>query len=742
MLNRRHRSTFSAAFDRCRAGERLQAALAGLQELDLLKQRQRQLVRAALETETPRAKESYTEEERLETTLNFLKEQLSHLRKQDVGLKIHLLQLDRQISELKLDVNKASTEQLESDSRPSSGFYELSDAGSCSLSNSCTSMYSESTSSSQGSLLYCSQSADTKGSRLEDRPRSADEVIVQSAAFKQQGPGRRPGRGIKTTAEPVLTFNIGKLGVPRPRPVSTGDLERFVPSPQRDPPSVSNLNVCPSVYPGSDLQFQVADQKYQRDLVSKSSSEVYNYPSPLHALALQSPLFCLTEQVLRPTSTTPPNPASRPVPFETRPGHVNKQTQRCSGGINKATMDRDPETSPKAAAQEKDISLSTMTVRGRLEKLGGLQWGRSWRNEGFPVESAEGLRQQEATSCSMIPPSTNQRGHESKAASSDYPFRLRAKALPVVSVSGTCSGLSDSKGLTCELPQRTNQRSGGTAGKGGEAVPKSEFVHAKFVPAESRHRVQVLSASGKTKVAKIKKRNSETARAGKRLTTRAAGAFRSPAEGDRACRSAAMVTASAGLEAPGRSCSESSLHPMCDRLEFQGRALCGLPTPTAGEEGTMAKQWRWQSSIEIFPRAPASQLCFGPQRQRAGRRWAARMMSFSRARMARHPGARSESDQSEYSAECASLFHSTIAESSGDECSDHTANCFGDSESSGSEGCPSVDQVDGRPLVWPEGAGSRGLRSEARICRIKASKALKKKIRRFQPEALKVMTMV
>lgn len=45
----------------------------------------------------------------------------SRLRKQDVGLKTHLQQLDQQINELKLDVNKVSTDQLETDSRPSSG---------------------------------------------------------------------------------------------------------------------------------------------------------------------------------------------------------------------------------------------------------------------------------------------------------------------------------------------------------------------------------------------------------------------------------------------------------------------------------------------------------------------------------------------------------------------------------------------------------------------------------------------
>lgn len=47
----------------------------------------------------------------------------TRLRRQDVGLKTHLQQLDQQISELKLDVCKASTEHLESDSRPSSGLH-------------------------------------------------------------------------------------------------------------------------------------------------------------------------------------------------------------------------------------------------------------------------------------------------------------------------------------------------------------------------------------------------------------------------------------------------------------------------------------------------------------------------------------------------------------------------------------------------------------------------------------------
>lgn len=43
------------------------------------------------------------------------------MRRQDVGLKTHLEQLDRQISELQLDVRRPCSELADSDSRPSSG---------------------------------------------------------------------------------------------------------------------------------------------------------------------------------------------------------------------------------------------------------------------------------------------------------------------------------------------------------------------------------------------------------------------------------------------------------------------------------------------------------------------------------------------------------------------------------------------------------------------------------------------
>lgn len=104
-------------------------------------------------------------------------------------------------------------------------------------------------------------------------------------------------------------------------------------------------------------------------------------------------------------------------------------------------------------------------------------------------------------------------------------------------------------------------------------------------------------------------------------------------------------------------------------------------------------------------------------------------------------------------------------ESSEGELSDFTTNRFGDSESSqesqtGSDSDSSLslddddlyeEDDDEGGLVWAEatvGPTANGLsvqqhlRPEPASCRIKASRALKKKIRRFQPASLKVMTLV
>ncbi|XP_078262103.1 uncharacterized protein LOC144597063 [Rhinoraja longicauda] len=894
-----------AALERHRAGERLRAALAGLQELELLRERQKELVKRELGSDPapapapdPDPDHTGAEEQRLEATLSALKEQLSHLRRQDLGLKVHLQHLDRQISELKLDVSKASSEQLESDSRPSSGFYELSDAGSCSLSNSCTSMYSDSTSSSQGSLVHSGHAGQPKGSRPESRPRSADEITVQSAGFPQQGAGKRPGRGIKTTAEPVLHIHNGRQGFIRPRPVSTGDLERFVPQP-REPAAGYELKGARTV--DSD------DWKYQCDLVSKDSGDVYNYPSPLHAVALQSPLFSLSGRILSVenkqslSGTTLPAPEGKPSPLEARLACLNKQTEPVQCPVARVSVSAGPD----AAVFEKELACPgevmkdnrvNSKINGPHKKVSPLHWGDRRQSAGEGVAKAK-LSRPQHTGNVNISASTSWLGGDSKAASSNWQCRPVAKGsltsgycaglpttcgagfhsglpmahgagsgsglptahgagsclglhmaygagscsglptahragscsglhsalrvgscsglprahgvgsgsgsgLPIncgagscsglptphragscsglhsAHIAGSCSGLPRTHGVgsgsglpieygavSCSCLPRAHRASSGSSlpmacgagsclglpmahgagsctglvdlssgrqqtsrdhdspstnvlhrssrdksrGTGGtrvEGLPKDGFVQAHFVAPESRPRVQVWPDGGKAKVTKIKSKGGDTGQCGWRPQ---AGTV---AEGSRG-------HGSSGLEPACQQRSESNYH-----------LAGGGPEPCQDAGGRNPSKRRG---------------CRGTLRLKAGRPHRARASGRRRG-----PGCRSDSEQSEYSAECASLSLSTLGGSSVDEVSDHTALRFADGESSGSELGPATERAGGSLLLGPRGLRpsqsppdtARSRRSEARICRVKASRALKKKIRKFQPEALKVMTMV
>ncbi|KGL78961.1 Dapper 2, partial [Tinamus guttatus] len=750
---------------------------------------------------------------RLEATLAALKEQLSRLRRQDVGLKSHLDQLDQQISELKLDVSKTSSEYLDSDSRPSSGFYDLSDGGSCSLSNSCTSVYSESISSSHTSLLPSSQHPKARLSVFDYRPKSADETTVHSTSFPQQG----------TYASDVcrITDNTDVSGTParsRPRPVSTGDLERLIPADGRFQKETDPKFMLPLCHTG-ELHLFNMDPKFQNDLVSKNGIDVYPYPSPLHAVALQSPLFSLVgtspETDLQTPSSKPLPSVTGPSLMRTRPtteakpgGYINKllQLTRCKGSNGADASERvSTKSQPSAMHQRLIITPSTGGVKinsssSQLEKQGSSL--ESNKAEGkFQREVPEGeCAKQQQTTCSLngellpsTPPDT-----EPSAVNASYPAKSAARSSPLSEAmesseehSSSCSQLcqDDSSQSTwnskpvpskklplkrCGNPKLTNTG-------GHERAVRSEFVHAQFVPAES-HQVRVKFANSKTKAVKIKRRNSEKVlRPGNQAFCMEKarglhGAARLPAEWNQPQRPHGMKNLarrpSYSGDVTGRSCSESSLLPTQLRLlpvpsrpELRGASANALYSLEAAyvDAAAKKKQRKWQSTVEISAKANLSSgLGLGAPKQPARRAGVLRTVSM-RARSKSHchgANAKSESDHSEYSAECASLFHSTIAETSEGEVSDFTANRFGDSESSesnlgssssGSSLALDYDEGDENELIWPEAsvrqsgsvqASSRPLPPVPKICRIKASKALKKKIRRFQPASLKVMTMV
>ncbi|XP_066553019.1 dapper homolog 2 [Amia ocellicauda] len=767
----------AAGIDRGRVGERLQAALAGLQELHLLRERQGDRVRWALQMQRDRSSPparpgtdspAYSpDEQRLEATLTALKQQLSRLRRQDVGLKSHLQQLDEQISVLKLDVSKASTEHLESDSRPSSGFYDLSDGGSGSLSNSCTSVCSESLCSS----LRCPRQLCLP----EPRPRSADESSVPERVVHQGG---TRGTRILTSAEAIDSRA-------RQRPVSTGDLDRMT-LPGLGfykAPAVKIVSLCP----GISNQHVAVDPKYQSDLVSRSGTDVYEYPSPLHAVALQSPIFSLSGES-PPTRTSPTAPEARPdasralqgkVFSESRPnGYISKllQHSRSKTSLQPEGCCRADRAQSQVKSCEDAASLSpavTSASAGGLPRVNGER--RLSKDQSYTKPHDVKLVSEEQATCvtsrqelvTQVTKTAQSHAQELKQKVRNCPERARQG--PVIS----CFD-QDLRDLQPEAAQPRKPAAQHRAASHGNLVRKSsearlhpDFVQAKFVPAGSQE-VTVRQAGKKTKAVKLKRRGSEKLRTGKPLSWEE---LKEPPQG-----SQAPVAESFPCHRPAE--RRAALRPLgccgdqAARWCSEAR-LCAAPRPgplvaprqqeLSGVDPVRRKQARkWQSEVEISSppppgrtEAPPPGLCRPGMVRSVSMRPRPGPCAPRLRRPGSHCGLLSESELSEYAARCPSLFHSSVAESSESERSDFTANRFGDSESSGSSSSDSSLSLDsgqdgeGGELVWAEAMlGPTAARlppppqPEPPTCRIKASRALKKKIRRFQPAALKVMTMV
>ncbi|XP_072885431.1 dapper 1-like isoform X2 [Hemitrygon akajei] len=120
--------------DRSRNKERLEASLAGLLELQFLRQRQEFLVKEALQIAGNRREQDplvlnwdlnggdtfYPGGSLREAEGNSLRRHLNGLRRQELAFLSPLQQLERQVSELRLDVSQTPGGEPEIDSRPSS----------------------------------------------------------------------------------------------------------------------------------------------------------------------------------------------------------------------------------------------------------------------------------------------------------------------------------------------------------------------------------------------------------------------------------------------------------------------------------------------------------------------------------------------------------------------------------------------------------------------------------------------
>ncbi|KAJ6656967.1 hypothetical protein lerEdw1_002968 [Lerista edwardsae] len=273
--------------ERLRVGERLQAGLAGILELDLLRDTQKDSVERALGRSRgggspqqddsgslarnklpPSAKLDRSKSEDLLGTPK--KSSISSRSSEDVETDSRVQAgdgpdkscLGLQVASEQLCFPKKagggdSQEILEADSRPSSGFYETSEMGS--LSDSCASVHSDGPVGSRCSVGSLSHLPGPWESSCV-RPRSTDEAAVRLLDLQLQR--------LALASAPSADTR---------RPVSTGDLEFLL--------GLGELSLPLSKNPSLHLL------QYRSDLVSRNTNEIYHYPSPLHAVALQSPLF-------------------------------------------------------------------------------------------------------------------------------------------------------------------------------------------------------------------------------------------------------------------------------------------------------------------------------------------------------------------------------------------------------------------------------------------------------------------
>ncbi|KAK2506448.1 hypothetical protein MC885_016252 [Smutsia gigantea] len=812
----RWREKGEADTERLRTRERQEATLAGLAELEYLRQRQELLVRGALRgaggagVAAPRAGElpgeaaqrSRLEEKFLEENILLLRKQLNCLRRRDAGLLNQLQELDKQISDLRLDVEKTSEEHLETDSRPSSGFYELSDGASGSLSNSSNSVFSECLSSCHSSTCFCSPLEATL--TISDGCRKSADLI----GWLEYKEGHCEDQASGATCCSPSTSQFNSLGI------------------------ITDVN-----------------PKYQCDLVSKNGNDVYRYPSPLHAVAVQSPMFllCLTGNPLRDeerlsshasdicvgseldtikTDTSLPSPSSlwsAPHPTSTKkmdgyilslvqkkhPVRTNKPRTsvnadptkgllrngsvcvRVTGSVSQGSGGnlKNPKQAPLPSGGTPSLDNGTLSPlkqwskEARAEQLESkrlplpegcspgmvateLQSKRLPRNA-KPVSQEHAwcpttLAAESPKESSQIPASSAKESlgqvpaplHESKVV---QPLKKMSQknslqAVPPAAPPPVTPALLSSAFVVEERPALDFKSEGSS-----QSLEEGLLVKAQFLPGQQAGarppRGTRLAAGPRSAALKHRAQapnGPESALPTVREKTRAASKkcrFPDDVDTNKKLRKATAKGRKGGGGQPEAGLASRPLgagHRAGNRAHGHGREVV-----VAKPRHKRTDSRRWRSAAEISYE-DALRRSRRPRRGNAGLYPAAVPPPYA------SPYTYVASD-SEYSAECESLFHSTVVDTSEDEQSNYTTNCFGDSESSVSDGefvgesTSSSDSEESGGLIWSQFVQTLPIQTVTApdlhkptktFVKIKASHNLKKKILRFRSGSLKLMTTV
>ncbi|XP_054371268.1 LOW QUALITY PROTEIN: dapper homolog 1 [Molothrus ater] len=765
----RWREKGEAEAERQRTRERLEATLAGLGELEYLRQRQELLVKSLLlrrpagagpgaqgcrgeppgEGPPPRS----LEEKFLEENILLLRRQLNCLRRRDAGLLNQLQELDKQISDLRLDVEKTTDEHLETDSRPSSGFYELSDGASGSLSNSSNSVFSECLSSCHSSTCFCSPLEATLNIS-DGRPKSADvhpkyqcdlvskngndiyrypsplhAVAVQSPMFLlpvTENPQREEER---------LACDLSDVCTP-----SETDSGQ---SASAFPPQSSWPAPCPSTSKRID--------SYILSLVQKKTHAVRtNKPrTSLNADATKGILrhgsMCVRQpaamvahgNVVNLKSSKPVclPPGGAPAPDHAAPSPLKQRPREPAGEQLETRKAPLPAAFPPGTTTElqskhlprgakpapPELGRNTAGTAGDGSKENGQLFAAS------PKDTAGKPAVLQPENRVSQPPKKILLKSSLQAARSSSPAVEERPALDFKSEGSSSQSLDD--GLLVNAQYIPAQQQSMKLHKGTRNVKilkSSALKHRSHLANGVENNSQTLRE--KAKLVGKKCRFPEELDTNKKLK-------KPSSRGKRGGRPAA------GAEPPRPA---GGLHRSALRSHGHGREVV-----VAKPKHKRADYRRWKSSAEIS---------YEEALRRARRNRREGVGVYSQVPLPYvSPYAYVASD-SEYSAECESLFHSTVVDTSEDEQSNYTTNCFGDSESSLSEvefvgeSTTTSDSDESGGLIWSQFVQTLPIQTVTApelhenaakaFVKIKASHNLKKKILRFRSGSLKLMTTV
>ncbi|XP_013377468.1 PREDICTED: dapper homolog 1 [Chinchilla lanigera] len=755
--------------ERQRTRERQEATLAGLAELGFLRQRQELLVRGALRGgPAARAGEllpgeaaprSRLEEKFLEENILLLRKQLNCLRRRDAGLLNQLQELDKQISDLRLDVEKTSEERLETDSRPSSGFYELSDGASGSLSNSSNSVFSECLSSCHSSTCFCSP-LEAALTVSDGCPKAADvNPKYQCDLVSKNGSDvyRYPSP-LHAVAVQSPMFLLCLAGTP-------------LKEEERLENQASDLCV------GSELDATKTDDS----LPSPNSLWPASHPSS--SKKMDGYILSLVQKKTHPVRTNKPRTSVNVDPTKglLRNGSV---CVRAAGGSGSQVSSINLKNSklvclPSGGMPSLDsVTFSPLKQRSKESKA-ELEGKRLLVSEGCLAGAALELpskhlpknakaASQEQAWCSAATgagESLKESGQTSAASQKESPGRgpgLPQEHKGVQPLKKTAQKstlqpalppapplLSAAFAAVEERPALDFKSEGSS-----QSLEEGHLVKAQFIPGQQPgarlHRGQRNAGGARSSTLRPRGQalqGLETGLPTVREKTRAAGKkcrFPDDLDTNKKLKRASCRGRKGGGGAP------EGLH---SRPLSSGGHRAGSKAHGHGREAVVAKPKhkrtdyrRWKSSAEISYEEAL-------RRTRRGRREHGGVYPVPVPLPYASPYAYAASD-SEYSAECESLFHSTVVDTSEDEQSNYTTNCFGDSESSVSEGefvgesTTTSDSEESGGLIWSQFVQTLPIQTVATpnptktFVKIKASHTLKKKILRFRSGSLKLMTTV